>query len=178
MHGIIFASFRDYVADTLGRDAAMDVFANGYQFSVGESYPDEQLIELVQRASDRSAQPVDELVRGFGVFTASRTFPRLYPAFYTVAGSTRPFLLTIEDRIHELVRATIPNARPPQLHVTPTDGGVRIVYTSERRLCTLLCGLVEGTALHFGEQAQLDEVECARHGAPSCVFEVALPGRG
>jgi hypothetical protein len=73
------------------------------------------------------------------------------------------------------VRATIPNARPPQLHVSELDDdGVAIDYTSPRQLCVLLRGLAEGTASHYGETAQIDEVTCMRRGDPACRFEIRL----
>ena len=106
-------------------------------------------------------------------FAGETTFPRLYPAFYTVAGGARPFLLTVEALIHELVRATIPNATPPQLLVAPLrDDGVQIHYSSPRKLCILLRGLVEGTARHYGEDVQIDESGCMLRGDPACVFEI------
>ena len=107
------------------------------------------------------------------MFTAQTTFTRLYPAFFSIAGSAREFVLTVEERIHELVRATIPNAGPPRLDVTATgDDGVSIVYTSPRRLCVLLRGLTEGTAQHYGERAEIDEQTCMLRGDPSCTFAV------
>ena len=114
-------------------------------------------------------------MHGFGVFTGSKTFTRLYPAFFSISLSARDFLLTVETRIHELVRATIPNARPPQLHVSELDAdGVTIDYSSPRQLCVLLKGLAEGTARHYGERAEIEEVTCMRRGDPVCRFEIRL----
>jgi glycyl-tRNA synthetase beta subunit len=71
------------------------------------------------------------------------------------------------------VRATIPNAAPPQLHVSELEGdGVTIVYTSPRRLCILLRGLTEGTARHYGETASIEESTCMRRGDDRCTFDV------
>ena len=82
-------------------------------------------------------------------------------------------MLTVETRIHELVRATIPNAGPPQLDVGELDGdGISIVYTSARRLCPLLRGLTEGPARHYGERAEIEERTCMRRGDPACTFDV------
>jgi V4R domain len=73
------------------------------------------------------------------------------------------------------VRATIPNARPPELHVSEHGAdGVTIDYSSPRQLCVLLRGLAEGTARHYGERAEIEEVTCMRRGDPGCRFEVRL----
>ena len=103
------------------------------------------------------------------------TFTRLYPAFFAIAPSAREFLLTVEGRIHELVRATIPHAVPPRLSISELDGdGVSIDYSSPRQLCVLLRGLAEGTARYYDEAATIEELTCMRQGAPSCRFEIRL----
>ena len=103
------------------------------------------------------------------------TFTRLYPAFFAIAPSAREFLLTVEGRIHELVRATIPHAVPPRLSISELDGdGVSIDYSSPRQLCVLLRGLAEGTARYYDEAATIEELTCMRQGAASCRFEVRL----
>jgi Haem-NO-binding len=133
------------------------------------------LLALIARTAEATGRTVDEVVYGFGVFTGETTFTRLYPAFFAIAPSAREFLLTVETRIHELVRATIPHAEPPQLKVSElgTDG-VAIDYSSPRQLCVLLRGLAAGTARHYRETATIDEVACMREGAPSCRFEIRL----
>jgi hypothetical protein len=175
VHGVVFSSFRDYVTEAYGRDVFEQVFADGGAYLLSEAYPDKELILLIGRAQEATGRVVDDLVFDFGVFTAQKTFARLYPAFFAISPSTREFLLTVETRIHELVRATIPNAHPPQLHVSErgTDG-VSIVYTSPRQLCVLLRGLVEGTARHYGETADVVETSCMRLGDETCTVDVTL----
>jgi hypothetical protein len=132
-------------------------------------------MELIRRSREATGVDPDELLHSFGMFTAQQTFTRLYPAFFAISANTRSFLLTVEARIHELVRATIPNATPPELHVSELgDDGVTISYTSPRRLCVLLRGLAEGTARHYGETATIDETTCMRRGDPECTFEIRL----
>jgi heme-NO-binding protein len=178
VHGLIFTSFRDYLTEAHGAEAAAKLFAGEPIYLLSEAYPDERLLALIGRASEASGQDADTIVHDFGVYTAQYTFTRLYPALFAIAGSSRDFLLTVEDRIHELVRATIPNAGPPQLDVGELDGdGVSIVYTSPRKLCVLLRGLTEGTALHYGERAEIEEKTCMLRGDPACTFKVRFtPG--
>jgi hypothetical protein len=69
----------------------------------------------------------------------------------------------------------MPNAAPPELHVSELDGdGVTIEYSSRRRLCVLLRGLAEGTARYYGEAAEIDEASCMQRGDSVCRFEVRL----
>jgi predicted hydrocarbon binding protein len=175
VHGVIFTSLRDYLTTAHGAELAQEAFANQPIFLLSESYDDEVLSEIIEKVAGATGRDVGEICHDFGVFTGSTTFTRLYPAFFAIAPTAREFLLTVETRIHELVRATIPNAAPPQLRIEEHgDDGVRIVYASPRRLCVLLGGLVEGTASHYGETAAINEVTCMRRGDASCTFEITL----
>jgi predicted hydrocarbon binding protein len=175
MHGVIFVSFGDFVASRYGADIAADLMSSEPVYLLSESYDDGRLFQLVERAERSTGEPAESIVHEFGVFTAEKTFARLYPAFFEIAGNAREFLLTTENRIHELVRTTIPNAAPPKLSVEPRDdGAVSVVYCSPRRLCVLLRGLVEGTARWYGERAVIEETACMRRGDPACRLEVRV----
>ena len=172
MHGLVFSSLRDHLVASYGRETAAAVFAGQPEYLLSEAYPDESLSRLIDLAAARTGHQRDEVLFELGVFTGESTFPRLYPAFYAEAPSTRGFLLTVEKRIHELVRATIPQAGPPRLGIEPLgEDGVSIAYESPRRLCVLLRGLAEGTARHYGQHAELDERTCMLRGGASCTFE-------
>ena len=175
MHGVIFTSLRDYVGSAHGAAAEAEVFAGEPAYVLGESYPDERFHALVRRTATVAGVPDDVVLERFGVFTAEHTFARLYPAFFEIVPSARAFLLTVETRIHELVRATIPKAEPPRLRVLEQgEDGVVIEYDSARRLCVLLRGLVAGTAAHYGERAEIDESSCMHRGDSACVLAVRL----
>ena len=175
MHGVIFASFRDYLTTVHGETVAQAVLEHEPAYLLSEAYDDERLFNLIRRSAAATGLDADTIVHDFGTFTAGTTFTRLYPAFFAVAPDTRAFLLTIETRIHELVRATIPRAAPPELRISPlAEDGVSIVYSSPRRLCVLLRGLTEGTARHYGETTEIDEPTCMRRGDLACTFAVRL----
>jgi hypothetical protein len=178
LHGLIFTTFRDFLTAQYGPAIAAGAFADQPAHVLTEAYPDEDFNAAVKSACELTGVEIDELVREFGVFAGGTTFPRLYPAYFAVAGSARPFLLTVEDLIHELVRATIPKAAPPRLGVTPLgEDGVTVEYSSPRKLCSLLHGLVEGTARHYGEGVQSEEPSCMRRGDPVCLFEFRFSAR-
>ncbi len=172
MHGIVFASLHDFLREQGGSEAVAQVFG-GRVYSMVEAHPDADFNRLLTSAVEYTGVDESELCRQFGAFTGERTFPRLYPAFYDLSSGACDFLLGVEDRIHELVRATIPQANPPALAVRAAgNGGVEITYGSPRQLCDLLEGLVEGTARHYGEHVRIEETACTREGAPACRFLV------
>jgi len=173
VHGLVFTSFRDHLVASYGRATAAAVFAGQPDYLLSEAYPDESLLRLVELAAAQTGRTEDETLFDAGVFIGENTFPRLYPAFYADASSPREFLLTVEQRIHELVRATIANAGPPRLDIRSRgEHGVSIAYGSPRRLCVLLRGLTEGTARHYGQHAELDEDTCMLRGDAACTFAV------
>ena len=175
VHGVIFQSFRDYLVAEHGRAVVHTVFDGEPEYLLSEAYPDAALIRLIGAAAAAAGRDVDEIVYGLGVYTAETTFSRLYPAFFDQTPTPRAFLLTVEEHIHELIRATIPRAGPPRLAIAPLgEDGVRIRYSSPRRLCVLLRGLTEGTARHYGQRAQLEEPQCMLRGDVACSFDVTF----
>ena len=175
MHGLIFASLRDYVTTRHAAEATRRIFEGEPDYLLSESYPDHQLDRLLRRTADEVGWDQDIVMYDFGVYAASTTFARLYPSAFYAAENASEFLLTVESRIHELVRATVPNAEPPRLKATRLgDDEVEIEYSSPRRLCTLLRGLAEGTARRFGETTDIEETSCMKRGDEVCRFEVRL----
>jgi hypothetical protein len=173
MHGLIFISFRDYLAAVHGGASEQAATDGETRFLLSEAYPDEQFNALVDRACRATGLEHDVLLYDFGVFAVKTTFAGLYPALFAVSPSARAFLLTVETPIHELVRRVMPQSLPPKLVVSELgDQGVSIVYRSPRRLCVLLRGLVEGTAQHYGETAEITERSCMLRGARTCTVEV------
>jgi hypothetical protein len=176
VHGLIFASFRDYLVTEHGANVANDVTAGEPQYTLSEAYPDEQFLALLEHACARTGLSRDELLFEFGVFTAATTFARLYTLLYKMSPTARDFLLTVETPIHDVVRVALPDARPPELAVTDRgEDGLEIVYTSPRRICAMLRGLVEGTGRVYDETLHVEEVECMHHGASACRFEIRFP---
>jgi predicted hydrocarbon binding protein len=175
VHGIVFTSFRHFVTNRFGRERATRLWVDEPQYLITQAYADSVFTELFTKVCEDTGSDPDELLRDFGIFAAERTFVLLYPSYFDLAGDARTFLLTVETRIHELVRATVTDSDPPRLRVEPLEeDGVRILYDSPRRLCRFLDGLVRGTARHFEEDADVSEVECMLRGAPSCEFHVRL----
>jgi hypothetical protein len=177
VHGLIFISFRDYLASVHGAALEEAVLAGEPVYLLSEAYPDDRFRTVVERACQMTGLERDALLRDFGAFTAERTFARLYPALFDLSSSARDFLLTVERPIHELVRVAIPNALPPELAVSELDGRrITIHYASPRRMCALLRGLVEGTARHYRERVRLEEKTCMHRGDGACTFEVHFEG--
>jgi heme-NO-binding protein len=173
LHGLILSSFVSFLQETyVGVDR---VVATGAAFVESEAYPDEEFTRLVEDAAAELDTSPQDLQRAFGRFAGRHTFARLYPEFYVANGGTRTFLLEVEQKIHDLVRATIPRAAPPRLHIAPFgEDGTVVTYTSERRLCAMAEGLIEGVADYYGESAEIDHSPCMLRGDLACALFVVL----
>lgn len=173
MHGLIFVSFRDFLTLEHGAASEREIMADEPRYVVSEAYADERFMAIVEHACIHTGLSRQTLLRDFGVFTAAKTFARLYPALFDISSTARAFLLTVETPIHEVVRVVLPNALPPQLKVSEIgEHGLEIVYTSPRRLCAMLRGLVEGTAQVYDESVQVEERTCMERGGKACTFEL------
>jgi predicted hydrocarbon binding protein len=173
VHGLIFVSFRDYLAAEHGAATEQEVMAGEPRYLLSEAYADERFTNVIERTCRLTGFPPDALLRDFGAFTAEKTFARLYPALFDLSGTARSFLLTVETRIHEVVRVAIPSALPPELVVSEIgENAISIAYTSRRKLCALLRGLVEGTARHYGDTVQIEERACMHRGDKTCTFQL------
>lgn len=177
MHGLIFAGLRDYSLVRLGEQRAAELWQDRV-FAPMDSYDDAWFAAQVARLALATGESETEIQRGFGSFAAQNTFVALFPAYYEESADTFGFLLGIEEKIHEVVRATVRGASPPKLNVQAlSDIGVLVSYTSERGLCKLLEGLVLGTAAYYGEEITVEELQCMHRGDPGCVFSVQRPER-
>jgi hypothetical protein len=175
MHGLIFAGFSAFI-HTRYPDVAAGVWDSEPSYDSAQAYSDDDFTRILTRTIERTGNASRTILLEFGRFAARNTFHELYPAYYDGSASTQQFLLGVETRIHELVRASVRGTAPPRLQVSPLGQGVSISYTSERGLCDLLEGLVLGTAAHYEETYGIDQVLCMHRGDPACVFHAAPIG--
>lgn len=174
--GVIFNLLEDVVVAEHGADAWDDILddagLDGAYTAVG-SYPDEQFGRLLETMSASQGTSPGELLRWFGVQALPRLVAR-YPIFFEGHESTKPFLLTLNDVIHFEVRKLYPDADVPEFEFVSGANGDRadvplvIRYRSERRLCMLAEGFIEGAAAHFGEGVSIRQSACMHRGDDWC----------
>ena len=64
-------------------------------------------------------------------------------------------------------------ATPPNLYYEDVDGDpdkLVIHYESERGLCALMEGLLDGVSEHFGVEVGYEQTACTHQGAERCTF--------
>jgi len=178
--GIVFNLLEEVVSQQYG-DAVWDRLlettgADGAYTSLG-SYPDAQLFAFVGAASEALGMPANDVLRWFGRSSMPLLAQR-YPAFFQGLAGTRPFLLTLNEIIHPEVRKLYPGAYVPVFDFDSSESDVlRMGYHSERKLCALAHGFIEGAADHFGEVVSAEQLQCMHRGDPKCVFELRFDTR-
>jgi predicted hydrocarbon binding protein len=171
MHGLIFTSLEGFLTER----GVLDSVPGEGGYRDDRVYDDGELLLILRTAAERAGESEDEFVRGFGVYLGRTAFPELSPRFYEEHGGLLAALLDVEAEIHERVRNIVPGAAPPHLRVSRLgEHGVVVAYTSARRLCRLLEGLIAGTAEVFGEPVSIEQPQCMHRGDPSCSFVVEL----
>src|SRR5207302_9817249 len=116
MHGLIFAGFSDFIHERYP-DLAAAIWESEPRYDSTKAYSDDDFTRVLTRTIERTGDGSREILVEFGRFAAQNTFYELYPAYYRASGSTQRFLLGVEVRIHDLVRATPRGTAPPRLQV-------------------------------------------------------------
>lgn len=180
MKGIIFRLLEKMVTtklgprawDTLVERTPLQTPGGGYVGS--ETYPDADLLALVQTASDLTGHDAPDLVRAFGRFM----FPDLVaidPSFVRPGMTAKDFLMSVDRVVHVEVRKLQPGANLPRfVYEDPGPGRLAMLYYSDRQLCALAAGLIDGVAAYFGERIDHHQTECTLLGHSRCRFELTF----
>lgn len=175
MKGIVFNLLEDVVTDHHGVDAWSDLIdaagVRGVYTSLG-SYPDEELVALVDAAGALLGLSTNEILRWFGRAAMPKLAGR-YGDFFAGHRETRSFVMSVNDIIHPEVRKLYSGAGCPHFHFRDDEAGRLVVgYQSPRGLCMLAHGFIEGASDHYGEPVEVEHVACMHDGAPACAMAV------
>jgi Haem-NO-binding len=178
--GIVFNLLEELVRRDHSEDAWDSLLEaaglDGAYTSLG-SYADEDMMKLVAAASKVLQKPPEAILRWFGR-NAMPVLAAKYSSFFATQNTTRPFLLALNDIIHPEVRKLYPGAIVPVFDFDTSSPDILLMgYKSERKLCALAQGFVEGAADHYGEDLSFEHLQCMLKGDQKCVFRVAFRKR-
>jgi hypothetical protein len=129
---------------------------------------------LVEAASSALGVPADDVLVWFGR-SCMPLFASTYPGVFEGHDSARSLILALNDVIHPEVRKLFPGAYVPEFDYDASQpDGLRISYTSKRRLCSFAEGLILGACDHYGETAQVTHQECMKSGSATCVIDCSF----
>lgn len=181
MKGIIFSLFEGFVIDTYGHDVLDELYGAAPEVDdtmvAVKTYPDEWMYKLVGVACGRLDLDARTALRAFGRY-ALHKLVRQYPVFLEGHSHPKSFLASVNDVIHVEVHKLMPDAQTATILCTDMGGeDMHMTYQSERGLCALAEGLLEGTAEHFGYGVSFEHASCTHRGDPQCGWDIVFNER-
>ena len=177
MKGVVFDILRDMVEEHYGLEGWQGILnqagSEGIYIST-QTYTDEELMSLVQAASDITGIEIEKLIFAFGEYMIPNFYQR-FPALFDHSNGFIDFLVSVDNIIHVEVRKLYPDAGVPSFEYdqqSPTE--LTMIYRSPRKLCTLAEGLISGSAKHFDQQYQLSHDTCMHNGSDHCSLKITL----
>jgi hypothetical protein len=172
MKGIIFNILEEMVIAHKGIAAWNEILnqemPEGGIYTVGESYPDEQLFTLIQAVSNSTNLSIEKIVGDFGEFMFDQLVTR-YPVFIEQSSDLKSFLKSVESVIHVEVKKLYDNPHLPNFSYNePADDILVMQYSSPRKLCILAEGLIRGAAAHYKTTIEVGHTVCMHKGARQC----------
>lgn len=175
MKGIVFNLLEGAVRHDYGDDTWDDLLdaanVEGAYTSLG-NYSDQEMGRLVMAAAQVLLLTPEQILQWFG----QRAMPMLaehYPIFFTPHHSTRRFLLTLNDIIHPEVEKLYPGASTPVFDFDSKSDEVLVMgYRSQRKLCALALGFIEGAAHYYRETVSFEHPLCMHRGDEKCQFQL------
>ncbi|MCP5396167.1 MAG: heme NO-binding domain-containing protein [Sphingomonadaceae bacterium] len=176
MKGVIFNLLEEVVTRQMGTDAWGELVdaagVSGVYTSLG-SYDDAEVLALVETAAVSLNQSPGDILRWFGR-SALPLLAERYPVFFEDHKNARTFILSVNDIIHPEVRKLYSGAGCPHFHFEDAaDGRLLVGYRSARQMCQLAHGFVEGASGHFGQEVEVEHLQCMLKGDPMCRLALA-----
>ena len=180
MHGLIFVTWEKYLAERFGSS-----FLNGYRTAINETpataplasrvYDDALLLAGVGVVANLTHLPTNTLLREYGrYFIINGLTSHLCTYLLAQVQSGRDLLLMMRNAHAQMRR--IPDSLTPPIfgyEIFDDDAkGLTLIYDSDRHLCPVLYGAIEGAAERYGEKVQIVETACMNQGAAACRFDI------
>ena len=161
-------------------------FLNGYRDAINETpataplasrvYDDAVLLAGVGAAAELSHLPANTLLREYGRYFITNGLTSHLCAYLLAQVQSGRDLLLMMRKAHAQMRR-IPDALTPPIFryeaLENDPKSLTLIYDSDRHLCPVLHGAIEGAAVRYGEKVQIVETACMTQGAPACCLKYA-----
>lgn len=177
MHGIVLAQLKEFVVETYDRETWRTILQeaglSGKVYVPVTEYPDEDVFAIIGAAADLTGTAPTEIQTDFGRFLVG-PLVGTYGVHVEGDWTGLELIANVEQYIHEALRAKqLSTYTPPELDAEwRGDDRVGLLYRSDRQLCHLARGIIEGVGEHFDESFHIEEPSCTRNGDEYCEFVV------
>ena len=137
-------------------------------FVAMKAYDDAVTYSLVGAANAELGIEVPAILNGFGRHWVSDIAITAYADVFNKTGVNFVDFVKNLDHLHERIRTTFPNYRPPSFRVVDLSSKqIQVDYYSHREgLLPFVEGLFEGLAEHFAEKISISHVSDDSHPMP------------
>ncbi|WP_267641155.1 heme NO-binding domain-containing protein [Haloarchaeobius amylolyticus] len=175
MHGILHKSLKGYVEENVAEatwDEVMDAAGIDPKLYLPVTrYPDEEFTDAIAAVAAVTEHTEREVQRDLGRFLAPDIL-NTFKAHVKRGWETREILTALEG-IYKQIRAQDDESALPTVSTTRLDPDTYVVeYRSEKRLCDLGKGLIEGIAAEYDDEVAIAEGACLHDGADHCELTV------
>lgn len=152
MYGLVNKAVQGFVTSQFGAEAwdavRREAGVNEVAFVGMNPYPDEVTYQLVAAGSKLLNVPAEQVLEAFGRYWMTFTAQEGYGPMLAMMGDTLPAFLRNLDPMHERLRLTFPQLRPPRITVSDeTVDSLRLHYYTDRPgLTPFVVGLLKGLA--------------------------------
>jgi hypothetical protein len=160
MYGLVNNALREFIISSHDEDTWEYIVASTADLSdifvsMG-SYPDMLTYEIVEHACNRIGLEPSEFLEEFGKYWIGYA-ERHYGEYFHFAGATFSAFLENLDLMHERIRVSYPELRPPSFRVEHVaEGELRLHYLSEREgLEPFVLGLLKGLSRRMGVESEI-----------------------
>ncbi len=179
MKCVINRGMQDLVEAKYGTDAWEEIKmlagCDELFFVIGEDYPNQRILGLVEAASNVAGLSGDEVLVELGKHWVLNTGKQNYPAYYSLAGaSPRDFVLNLDRLQFDVAAGGNGRGAPRFRYEELSDGKVLVHYHSTCGFCAVLRGVIQGVGLLFNQEIGVRETGCKEKGKSHCTMEVTF----
>lgn len=176
MHGIILKTLQAFVVDTYGEDAWLAVQDEA---DIEEKvyvpvtvYPDGDVYEIARTAGELTDQSPRTILTQYGKWVVPALL-ETYDLHIDDEWEGLELIANIQQfhtslRTRDMTTLTTPRIRSERLD----ENRVQITYDSDRKLCDVARGAIQGVAERFDEDLVAEEQTCMHEGDDACRFEI------
>lgn len=171
MYGMVNNAIRGFVLKNFDEDVWHRIHTTAgvdSDFVNMQSYDDDVTYNLVGAAHKELGLETSAILFGFGEFWVKDIAVASYADLMAKTGSSFADFVKNLDHLHERIRVTFPDYRPPSFRVKVVDDQVlQVDYYSHREgLLDFVEGLLHGLAEHHGEVISIEHVPDDAHPMP------------
>ncbi|ELY40727.1 heme NO-binding domain-containing protein [Natronorubrum tibetense] len=180
MHGIILKTLQAFVVDTYGEDAWLSIQREA---DIEEKvyvpvtvYPDGDVYEIVRTAGELTDQSPRTILTQYGKWVVPPLL-ETYDLHIDDEWDGLELIANIQQfhtslRTRDMTTLTTPRIRSERIG----EHHVRITYDSDRKLCDVARGAIQGVAAKFDEELVAEERTCMHEGDDACRFDIRRTG--